>query len=104
MPIDDAHPDLLDRYLAVLAAVADTSVAPRRLLTYLGTLIDASHSLGRLEGTEAAIAAGARLLKADTTPHERALAHYFLANAHEDARTLRRTGWDLEAWEQPEIA
>ena len=97
------HSDIVAAYLAALRAVADCRLPDADVMSQLGRLIDLSGDLQRLEGIDAAIAAGDRLLTREQTPVERALLHYFLGNAWATRWSLSRSGWERAAWEQPEI-
>jgi hypothetical protein len=100
---DDPHPELPDAYLAALQAAGDASLNADDAVAALGSLIDLSGDLRRLDGVQVALGAGDQLLARHLAPDHRALLHYFLANASEVERTLTRSGWDLAAWEQPQL-
>jgi tetratricopeptide (TPR) repeat protein len=103
MTSDDLHPDRFDAYLSALRASSDDRLPPAEALRHVGMLIDLSGDVRRVDGARAALGAGNRLLQRQLGPDQRALLHYFLANASEVERTLTRSGWDLESWEQPQL-
>lgn len=69
----------------------------------VGTLIDLSGDLRRVDGIEAAITNGEALLQLDLSATQRATLHYFLANAYEDKRRFSRNEDKLYEWAQPEF-
>jgi len=96
----EKSPDLL-KFLLDAEACDDAEREIRRL----GFIIDIADECGLLDPLREALDIGTELLSRESlTPRQSSIAHYFLSNAWEGIRRHSRTGRDLHAWEQPELA
>ena len=81
-----SHEDAIATIDALLNASAEDS-SDQTALERLGSLIDLSQDLGRIDALEAAVARGNALLERDLPTDVRALVHYFMSNAYEVLHT-----------------
>jgi tetratricopeptide (TPR) repeat protein len=88
----------------LIRASTDTDMTPTKTLEALGELVDASGDAGRRDGVEAALRWGERILGADPSDRERALTHYFIANAHATRRRLSSSAKSANDWDDPDLA
>ena len=70
----------------------------------LGLIIDLADDFTIIDGLEVSLNIGDALIASSSlSDAELSVVHYFLSNAQEGIRRHKRTGWDLYAWEQPEL-
>src|SRR5262245_65970501 len=81
---EEARRELADS----IRTVADDAVSGDDGVRLLGTVVDLSDDLADLDGTEAGIRFGTRLLRTENRPDRQAIIHYFLANPCESRRQL----------------
>jgi hypothetical protein len=92
-----------DKYAELMAAETLSGMEIDQALDHLALLIDLSHVLNDLAGLQKAFELAEELQKRELKDADRALLHYFLANAWSNSKCLKREGhtssWD---WEQEE--
>jgi tetratricopeptide (TPR) repeat protein len=80
----------------------DSAIAPQDALAGLADLVNQSGDTNRLDGIEAALRWGERLRTEHQSKHDRALVHYFTANAHAIRRRLAARAPGGE-WNDPDL-
>jgi tetratricopeptide (TPR) repeat protein len=89
---------------ALMNTIRRSGLTPPDALAVLGDLINGSGDANRLDGVETALLCAEGIRKAVATEHERALAHYFTANAHAIRRRLVPVGKPINEWDDPDLA
>lgn len=92
------------KYRGLISRQSLTGLTNEEALAYLGELIDLSFDLKRVEGPKHAIRSFEELRERDLAPAEEAVAHYYVANAWANLRSLTSANTDgAWQWKQEEI-
>lgn len=100
---DDEIPDSLSKLYSLLRRASFSECSNAEALKHLARLIDRAGVERYRAGLLLALERLEELAERDLPAEEEALLHYFWANAIEAKRRLERQGWELYAWEQPEL-
>lgn len=94
----------MDKYKSLMSVKTLDSLPIELALEHIGELTDISLDLRKIEGLRHAITLSEALQKRQMNPGQKAILHYFSANAWANLRSISRAGsklvWD---WEQKEI-
>lgn len=87
----------------LIRASDDPAIAPADALAGLADLVNQSGDARRLDGVEAALRWGERIRAVHQNERDRALAHYFTANAHAIRRRLAPSDRAGGEWNDPDV-
>jgi tetratricopeptide (TPR) repeat protein len=97
-------PENEDSYESLMSVNNLESFTNEEALGHISHLTDLSSDLRKIEGLQHSLKLSEEIQKKDLNSEQRALSHYFMANAYADIQMLTRKGteksWD---WEQEEI-